>query len=352
MKKIKFNKNKTTIKRKKIPAKIRMAVIALLGILTLASLVNVVAISSAEPTTTEKNIPLCNYNHQGEFNYMVYLKNNTVYETTVLHPGQATIFKKITDHINASFSYRFDIDCSATIQGSYKLVFQLQTDIWSKEYTIIQKTKFDTNNFNINFQINTTHYENIIKTINEETGVPAQNPTLNITCEITITAQTNQENIYETFTPKLSIPVGGNTIEINGDLTQTKTGAVQTTIQIQTANENQGSSRSLITAVAFFLPIIPFMVFTKNDYTTLTETEKQINKIKKKYREWLVEIDNPPKMQLGIENVTTKSLEDLIKTSEELGKPLLYYSSPTDKTHTFYVLDDTIHYQYVFEDGN
>jgi len=351
MKKIRVNTQKLNKKRKKIPVKIRIPLIVILAILTLGSLVSAVAVSSDEqPTMTEKNIQLCEYSHQGRFDYIVHLKNNTVYETAVLFPGQATIFKKITDHIDASFSYRFDIGCSATIKGSYKLIFRLQTDDWSKDYIIVPKTNFDTNNFNINFQINTSTYENIVKTINDETGVQAQKPRLNITCEITINAQTSQGNIYETFTPKLSIPLGGNTIEINNDLVQSKTGSLQTTIQVPASNEKQGNSNSLVSAAIFFIPIIPIAVLTQNDYTKPSETEKQVEKIKKKYGEWIVEVNKPPKAPLGAETVYTKSIDDLIKISEELGKPLIYYLSTLEKAHTFYVLDQTVHYVYIISD--
>ena len=342
---------KIKIKRKKIPLKIRMSVIVLLGVLTLGSLVSAVAVSSDEqPATIQKNIQLCEYAQQGRFNYIVHLKNNTVYGAAVLYPGQATIFKKITDYITASFGYGFDIDCSATIQGTYKLIFQLQTDIWSKEYVIIPKTNFDTDNFSIIFEINTSYYENIIKTINDETGVQAQKPMLNITCEITINAQTEEGNIYETFTPELSILLNGNTIEINNDLVQTKIGSLQTTIQTPASNEKQGNNNSLVTAAIFFIPIIPIAVFTRNDYTSPSETEKQLKKIMKKYGEWIVEVDKPPKRPFNTEIVQCKTIEDLMKISEEIGKPVLH-SASEDNTHTFYVLEETMHYQYVLS-GN
>jgi hypothetical protein len=79
-----------------------------------------------------------------------------------------------------------------------------------------------------------------------------------------------------------------------------------------------------------------------------SKTEKMIKKIQKKYGEWIVEVESPPKRALGAEIVTMKSLEDLIKTGEELGKPVLYHkpSSTSKEKHTFYVIDELLQYKY------
>ncbi|RLF50083.1 MAG: hypothetical protein DRN24_07200, partial [Thermoplasmata archaeon] len=338
---------KLEIKKKKIPVKIRIPIIALLTLLVIGSFFSAFATTLEEPKTIEKIITLCNYNQEGRFYYIVYLKNNTVYNKTMLLPNEAKIFKKITDHINASFSYNFNSDCQHTINGSYLLKAQIKTDIWKKEYILIPKTTFNTNNFNIQFPINITHYENIIQNITEEIGITAQNPALNITFIITLKARTDHGIIYEYFTPKLTIPLEKNIIEIKGNLTQSKQGTIQTTVKTTTLekNKNGAINISATTAVLSLLPLIPFIVFTENDYSKPTETEKQIQKIKKKYSEWIIETDQPPKVPAGVETIRTKSLEDLVKTSEELGKPIVY-SKVSEETHEFYVLDENIHYKY------
>ena len=77
---------------------------------------------------------------------------------------------------------------------------------------------------------------------------------------------------------------------------------------------------------------------------------KQIKKIQKKYRDWIVEVEEAPKRSVSVDLVSTKSLEDLVKLSEELGKPIIHYVS-NEKTHTFYVLDEAIHYQHKLTDN-
>ena len=45
--------------------------------------------------------------------------------------------------------------------------------------------------------------------------------------------------------------------------------------------------------------------------------------------------------------IPTKSLDDLVKISEELGKPIIYAVTNSEKKHSFYVLDDQMYYQYI-----
>ena len=75
-----------------------------------------------------------------------------------------------------------------------------------------------------------------------------------------------------------------------------------------------------------------------------------IKKITKKYGEWIVEVEKPPKRALRAEVISIKTLGDLIKISEELGKPVLHYVSSGKKTkHAFYVIDESLRYEHFLE---
>ena len=103
-----------------------MTVIVVLGILAVASGFSVYAATpSNEPSFSEETITLCSYQHVANFDYIAYLINNTVYNKTALLPGEETIFKKITDHINATFVYNFMCSCNYTLTGEYKLIAQV-----------------------------------------------------------------------------------------------------------------------------------------------------------------------------------------------------------------------------------
>jgi hypothetical protein len=349
-----YNEKEGMINMKKIQKNLRLAVIAILGILLIVSTYSTYSAYAAhqQPITTEESISVAEYTHTGTFNYVAYLKNNTVYNTNILYPGQGNIFKKITDHINASLAYRFSCSQVADIDGSYEITAMIQTDIWSKGYIVTPKTTFSSDgsnaNFNTNFPIDYITFESIVSQINNETGVNAGEPTLIMKCNIDITAKTNNGTVYDSFTPSLSIPLRTNIIEINGNenLTQYESGVLEGTQEITQQVSIEQSIYWGLTSVVFLVILAVFLMFTKSDKATISKTERRVKKILKKYGEWIVEIDKPLEIISNIHIVKTKAIEDLIKTSEELGKPVIHYLSIKDGNNIFYVLDDKIRYQF------
>ena len=355
MEKINIKKLKhLPIKKKTIQTNLRIAVIAILGIIVIVSAYGAYA-TYQQPTTTEESVPIIEYAHTGTFNYIVYLKDNTVYNTSILYPGQGNIFKKITDYINTSLAYRFFCDQPADIDGTYELIAQIQTDMWEKEYVIIPQSAFSSTNskqasFNADFSINHTSFEDIVYQINDETGVTAQDTTLIMKFDIDITAETTNGVISESFTPSLNVSLGGNIIEIKGDLSQYSSGVLEETEEIVQPGSIEQSISWGLTSIVFLIILAVFLMFIKSDEAAFGKTDKRMRKILKKYGEWIVETEKLPTIE-DAKIVPMKSLDDLVKISEELGKPIIYVTSDKDKKHTFYVFDEAMSYQYILLKG-
>ena len=348
-------KNGKKIKRVKIHRNLRISVIVVITLFIIVSAYSTYA-AYQEPTITEQEIPTCIYTHTGQYDYRVYLKNNTIYDNaSVLLPGQETYFKKIVDHINASYTYRFNADKPATVQGTYTLIEEVQTNLWSKDFEKIPKTSFSSNinysTFTINFPINTTYYEEFVNDINEEIGATAQDLVLNIKCTVLLSANTANGSIYETFSPSIQIPLGKNTVEIQGELLSSETGMLETTIEVNHPEVLSQRTNMAIALILFSLVLIGFVGFTATEIESRSALERQMGKIRKKYSEWIVEVEKPPKGALGVETVLVKSLEDLIKTSEELGKPVVCYAPKSNPEYIFYVFDESLQYKYILSNN-
>lgn len=341
---------KIKVRKKPIQKNLRLAIIIVFSIIFILSAYGTYAVFQ-QPTTTEKTITTCEYSHTGKFSYITYLKNNSIYNNaSTLYPGQGIIFKKITDHINASFSYIFTCNQTATVQGHYTVYATVQTDLWSKNYIIIPKTEFNTPHFTITFPINYTYFEEIVSTINDEIGVNAGTPILNMTCSVTLSALTTPETIRESFSPLLSMPLEKNIIEFDGDLTRYQTGSLEGITLVPQPGVIEQQTNGIIVSLISFIIIVLFAVFTASGDISVNVMEKQVKKIKKKYGEWIVEVEQLPETKkTGV--IPVKTMDDLVKISEELGKPIIHYqnSSNPDGKHVFCVLDETIQYKYVLQ---
>lgn len=352
MKKAKAKSSQT--KKIKLQRSLRLAIIAILGIILILSVYNVFG-AYQQPTTSQKTVPIASYIHTGKYDYNVYLKDSILFGNNItLTPGEGTYFKKLIDRIEGSFTYQFNVNYSATIEGSYKLTAQIKTNIWSKSFTLKPTTPFESSTnsaqFTFNFPIDYEYFEEYITKINEETGVAASESALEIICTVLTTAETTiGETIREAYTPSIIVTLGGTIVNIEGELATTQTGSIDTTEEIVLNEVFEQRTNMTILAIIFTAIFLLFTLLTKSKVEIQTQIEKQLKKIKKKYGEWIVETDSLPKIKKS-ESIIVKSFDDLVKISEEIGKPVIHYKAETKNPrdiHSFYVFDEDVNYKYI-----
>jgi len=84
----------------------------------------------------------------------------------------------------------------------------------------------------------------------------------------------------------------------------------------------------------------------------LVDLENAIKKAIEKYGiEGIVKVDHLPKRPIGTEVVHMNSMDDLIKISEELGKPVINFKTKSSGAYAFVVLDENIHYAFILGDN-
>jgi hypothetical protein len=303
-----------------------------------------------QPDTKEESVLSLSYVQTATFDYTATLQNNTVYETTVLRPGQGILFKRILEAIDAELRYSVQSSTPLSIDGSYAIYAQLKTSYWQKQYTLLPTTTFstssNTNAFTASFPIDINLYESIVQSINEEIGVNPGNPELIIQSTIMMHTQHSGKQISETFRPKLTIPLHQNTIEITENLTQTQRGMQYKTVQIE--NEDAGLNKQNWSAATIILfgGTIAFPLVVNRSSTKEDKQTKTLKKFMKKYGEIIIEVQQKPDI-IGSKNIAVNSIDDLIKVSEELGKPVLYTQLLDDYNHAFFVVDQSLVYYYL-----
>ena len=352
MKKTK-RKVKTKMRRIRLPEKIWLVVVGFLLIAFIFSTYTTIAAYQV-PTMKDESYTKLSYSSSGKYNYVVELKNNTVYNKTKLAPNEGIIFKQIVNDINASMTYTFQIDQNADISGTYSIQAIVQTDLWTKIYTVVPSKSFNSNGRNCRFEqyfpIDYSFYDSVVSTINSEIGLNAPNPILIIKCPIAVNAKTADTTIYETFEPEITVSLNQKTIEISDILSLQKTGSRSGTRQVfdqgVVDNRNNWTGYTIISLVF----VLFFSLATKGEIATISKQEILLKKIQKKYGEWMVETKAKP-VRLNTKVIPVSSLDDLSKVGEELGKPILHYTSEfnNDFFHSFYVVDENSAYEYILK---
>jgi len=337
-----------TIKKIKLTNSVKVAIIVIIALILLFSVIFTVN-AYLKPATLQKEVSKLEYHQVGNYNYVAYLNKSLLYEgKETLMPGQGTIFRNITKNINASLLYRLTINKYSKITGTYTITAQITTDNWNKTYTIVSETLFKSNGtyaiFSEQFPIDYLYYENITHQIEEETELDEKEPMLIIQANILLYIESDDEIIYETLNPSLTATLDRKTIDIEFGEDNEDSGEGTPLIK-EVTDQDVIEERNIwtIILVLSIICLILIVILLKRG-EKLTETEKENKKIMKKYKEWIVIIDREP-IKDDSDVINVNSMEDLIKISEELGKPIFYYSKHKDY-HNYYVLDESIIYRY------
>ncbi len=319
-------------KRFVLDKNVRLAVIVLFtALLVIAAYFTYSAFSLK--TEGERNVTICSYEHRGDFNFLVHLKPNSLYDTATLGPGEKLYFNIITDRVDTSLTYNFKIDRPAKVNSQVEVVAELLSDKWRKTY-VLNKTSFNSNEFTINLPFNANFYLDEADRIGKEIGVYSAKTDLKIIYNIRTTAKTDLKEIDEVFTPVVSIALTKIDFNITGSQ-YSKAGAIERK-EVFVKNDVVEKRNYLLAATSLaFILLLSFTLLTEGKVE-----EDNLAKSEKKYGDWIV---NAAQLPEGMKSVPLVSFDDLVKVAGELGKPIIHKVDG----HSYFVFDGPFRYEYI-----
>lgn len=298
----------------------------------------------------EQKTPVYMYNNKASANYTVLLKPNNLYESNSLEEGKPYI-TEFVEHIKTNFNYEFTGERPADLKGNYEILAKVQgfigegeklKNIWGKNYIIVRNKKFDikdtTKTLTEEVKINLEPYNEFVKEIKEASKINSQTM-LTLVMNITIEGMTDKGPIEETISPSLIIPLDTAMFEIAGDTNIDKPGVIEETTQIKIPTDPKKLLLNGIIIGILTLALI-FVIFFIKISPNKDPHEKLLKKIFKNHGDRLVALNS----ELIMDNAKTtyvKSIDDLVKIADEIGKPILYkYSQDYREINKFYVSDE------------
>jgi len=330
----------------------KMKFTALLILFALLSIASIITLCFTHQLPTEKTITktLCAYEHRGKYDYTAKLRPNNLYNQSTLKPGEGTLYTRIIDHINITFSYTFQSTRTTNTTIEYLVKRELESPgKWAKnlEATTSNTVNFtgNTGGFTTTLYINIIEAHELVSLIDKDIGTSSSTFNLNVKPEIYTVARTEAGAINEPLNPTLTITfkrgtAQGDIITIE-NLDHTKTGKItQTETIYQQWVINQRYASYTISVPTFIGLTYITWAFIK---TKPKKPEKRLEEIIAPYEEIIAEA-----RELSYEGkkatVTMKTMEDLVKIAYSLDKPILH--SEKESTHTFYVVDGPTKYEY------
>jgi hypothetical protein len=302
----------------------------------------------------DEKVSLYSYENKGNISYNVFLKPNILYNDNSIGEGNVYL-TEFVDYINAVFNYEFKGEKEADIKGNYDITAvaegsigekETYKTIWKKEFELLPKTNFELRDkdFAIKKEIPIKYeeYNNFAKQVIQDSKFGLQVKLL-VSMNVNLKADTGQGIIEEKMSPTMIIPLNTSFFEITGELSKNKPGAIEGTKKIQVP-VNKKKVIAYSSLLAILTAALLFLIFFTSVFTADDPFTKSLNKIFKNYGDRLVALnDDAVVLNENISNV--KSMEDLVKVSDEIGRPIVYKHSYNLKDiNEFYVFDSNQSY--------
>ena len=167
------------------------------------------------PARTEQPIALVNYEHRGEFDYLVYLKPNSLYDSPQPQEEETeeetspVFFRNIIDEAWLAFSYNFS--CGQPLSSiTNKVVISAiveNPDMWQKEVPILEETH-EGQQVSVEFPLDVEPLESVVDEIEDEIGVRGYGNQFVIRAAVHTTAVTALGQIIEDdFSHEITVAV-------------------------------------------------------------------------------------------------------------------------------------------------
>lgn len=302
----------------------------------------------------DEKVSLYSYENKGNISYNVFLKPNILYNDNSMEEGNVYL-TEFVDYINAIFNYEFKGEKEADIKGSYDITAvaegyigekETYKTIWKKEFKLLPKTNFESKDKDLVIKkevpIKYEEYNNFAKQVIQDSKFGLQVKLL-VSMNVNLKADTGKGIIEEKMSPTMIIPLNTNFFEVTGELSKDKPGVIEGTKKIKLP-----VNKKKVIIYSFLLTILTaallFLILFTSAFAADDPFIKSLNKIFKNYGDRLVALnDDAAVLNENISNV--KSMEDLVKVSDEIGRPIVYKHSYSLKDiNEFYVFDSNQSY--------
>lgn len=301
---------------------------------------------------------LYKYSNIYNLDYKVNMKPNQFITEDTLDKDQtyvSDLIKSLTMNIkynynsssNTDILYNYRID--AIIKANYNKDGE-KYDIWNKTYNIKEiNNQIANQNINIdeNIDIDYNKYHAEIKNFKQSLGMTVD-ACINVRLTVDTSTQVKGKEVKNEYTSDFLITAGDKIAKVEG--------------KNQDSNEKSITDKSIIknnlnigvTIINIIIVIISVYILycirykTKIFYSVKNNFKLELNRILKSCQDRIVVVKN--KIELEQENtIDVLDFGELIKLSEELFKPILYWISEDNEEAWFSVISNKINYRFILK---
>ena len=298
-----------------------------------------------------------NYTDKFHYDYKINLVNNKFMTNKEIEDKSLAYVTDLIENINLDLNYKYtantssDLNYTYWIEGKMQVVYTKDGEeqkIWEKSENLLKeksdKTTGDNLTINEKLVLDLKEKNKILNEFKQQLGMTID-AKYTVTLKIKVTTNVEEKEIVDEFSPIINVDLAEKTTKISGENDIEKTEYISKEFQ---ATEQQVTAimiaDGLVTLIALVLLI--HAVKAKSINKIKNPYKYELNRLLKICQDKIVEVSTRPNDEEH-ETVFVKDFGEIVKISEELFKPILYYNKKENEEAWFSVISGKTSYRYI-----
>ena len=297
------------------------------------------------------------YTNKFNYDYKINLISNKYMSNEEIKDKNLAYVTDLIDNIRLDLNYDYianknsELNCTYSVEGIMQAFYTKngqEQKIWEKEETLLKekeiKSASDNININEKLTLDLKDKNDLINNFKQQLGMTIS-AKYNVKLKIKITTEVEEKEIVDELIPSINIDLAEKTTKLYGENNLQNTEYISKEYKI---SEKSSGLKMLIDIVLIVIAIFALKHVSKFKVANVVRNEfkYELNRILKICQDKIVQVSTRPNDE-EVEVVYVKDFGEIVKVSEELFKPILYYNAKENEEAWFSVMSGKTSYRYV-----
>lgn len=304
------------------------------------------------------------YSYANKFNYTykVNLIDNPYIDEETLQNKENIYVTDLIKSIDLDLNYEYNANKQSEIKYEYIIKGYIEATytkdgeeqkIWEKEYVLLdsQSKTEESNNIRIeeNLNLNLKEQNNLVKKFEQEMGMNVEAKYI-VKLEVKTATNIEGQDVKATYISTINTDLAEKTTKISGENNKED----KKYISKQVTEQVQFNMVPIIISILLDIIAIAIIRYVCKKTSPMNrirnEYRQELNRILRLCQDKIVQVST----QIDIKNeriIDVKDFGEIIKVSEELFKPILYWCAKDKDEAWFCVVSNHITYRYILKNG-
>lgn len=327
-------------------------------ILIFISCINMAKIATKN-TSINSNKEIYKYTNKFSYDYKVNLKENKFIPEKTLEMSQNYYVTDLIDNIDLNLKYSYEGTNESTIKYDYQIVGKLtsvytkdgvEKKIWEREDVLkdtVSRSEVNKKiNINENLKLDLKDKNALVKEFEDTLGISVAS-IYSIMLKVNTYTNIEGTEIKNEYIPLVNLSLAEKVTTISGDNNLENSEYIS---RKYVQSEKLNKSSLVVNVVLFIigLGIFAYSLILKPANIVRNEYRQELNRILRLCQDKIIKVSQNPNLE-QIKTVDVNDFGEIVKASEELFKPILYWFNDKTDEAEFSVISNDVIYRYILK---